>query len=125
MNTRLFGLSMAFAGCENLTDVKLNNGLIEIGSFAFEGCSNLIKVDIPSSVERIGDSAFMECSKLANITITVKLLGRVTLVKLLHWLKTLSSKIIPSGRSTCFRLLQPEKAAPPIEVMYFQVTFSR
>ena len=47
-----------FQYCERLTEVELNDGLLEIGDGAFSMCSALKRVEIPSTVVRIGDRAF-------------------------------------------------------------------
>ncbi len=43
----------AFAGCPNLTSVKLNEGLLELGNFAFADCPKLKSVTIPDSVKGV------------------------------------------------------------------------
>lgn len=52
-----------------LKEIKLPNGITEIGDNAFNGCSNLTSVNIPSSVTTIGDSAFLSCESLTKIEI--------------------------------------------------------
>ena len=58
----------AFAGCSNLTNVIIGNGVTNIGYTAFFGCTSLTRVTIPASVTNIGSSAFYGCSSLTNCT---------------------------------------------------------
>jgi len=46
-----------FSGCQRLSEVHLNDGLIQIGENAFNDC-NIHEIDIPESVKSIGDDAF-------------------------------------------------------------------
>lgn len=48
----------AFNGCDELSDVELNEGLLTIYGEAFSGCSSLNEIVIPSTVTKIGDGAF-------------------------------------------------------------------
>ena len=48
----------AFFGCTSLAEVRIADGLKEIGAYAFYGCDALRTVYIPASVEVIGDGAF-------------------------------------------------------------------
>lgn len=41
---------LAFYNCVSLTDVKLNEGLAEIGIGAFSRCSSLESIVVPASV---------------------------------------------------------------------------
>lgn len=81
----------AFANCGNLSNVKLNDGLITIGSYAFNETNNLttltlpktlviinshafksssvIELIIPESVTNIGTYAFGECKNLKKLII--------------------------------------------------------
>ncbi len=68
----------AFAECDNLTSVDLNNcvNLTNIGAEAFYYCDNITSIVIPANVRSIGDSAFYVCYalgvvyNLSNFTIT-------------------------------------------------------
>lgn len=51
----------AFAGCNNLSNVKLNDILETIGSYAFASCGKLEHVDLPNTLTSIGDSTFRGC----------------------------------------------------------------
>ena len=57
----------AFGGCENLTEVTIPNGVVNIGDYAFWCCRNITNTTIPSSVTNIGNRAFGNCDKLANV----------------------------------------------------------
>ena len=49
----------AFAERNNLAEVELSEGVVEIGDESFRGSSNSItKINIPTSLRRINDSAF-------------------------------------------------------------------
>lgn len=59
----------AFAGCENLVQVTIQEGVTAIGGSAFADCSNLTDVILPDSVTHIGAAAFSGCENLKNINI--------------------------------------------------------
>ncbi|MBP8593681.1 MAG: leucine-rich repeat domain-containing protein [Ruminococcus sp.] len=54
---------------DNITSVKIENGITSIGKNAFFYCSSLTSVTIPDSVTSIGESAFQGCTSLTSITI--------------------------------------------------------
>lgn len=58
-----------FSHCDNLREIKLNEGLQEIGKCAFYWCTRLDKVDIPSSIKKIDEFAFANCVSLKRIEI--------------------------------------------------------
>ena len=64
----LSSISTSFWGCSELNNVKLNEGLKEIGGSAFSKCTSLKSIDIPSTVEKIGSWCFQECGGLENVT---------------------------------------------------------
>lgn len=60
----------SFEWCENLVSLRLNEGLMQIGSNAFRGCLSLESIHIPSSVTRISNNnAFSICTSLKSITV--------------------------------------------------------
>ncbi len=61
--------SLAFFGCNGLTNITIPDSVIRIGMDAFSHCSSLTSVTIPDSVTSIGDYAFSDCSGLTSITI--------------------------------------------------------
>ncbi len=64
--TRINGESYkgAFANCQFLEEVVLQDGLVEIGDNAFSDCINLSRINIPTSVKHIGKNAFSGCVSL-------------------------------------------------------------
>lgn len=60
---------LAFADCFALFEIKLNEGLEEIGACALSQ-SGLDKIRIPRTVKRIGYSAFEECHELSEVTLS-------------------------------------------------------
>lgn len=59
----------AFEGCYDLTDIKIPEGVIEIGGRAFAECRELKNILIPSSVSCMGHEVFRCCRKLENIIV--------------------------------------------------------
>lgn len=59
-----------FAGCTDLTSVKIPSTVTEIGSYSFQGCTGLTSIEIPPSVKRIGSQAFEGCTGLTAVHIT-------------------------------------------------------
>lgn len=53
----------------NVTSVKLQEGVIQIGNNAFWGCGNLEKIDLPDSLEYLSDWCFNNCDSLKSIII--------------------------------------------------------
>lgn len=54
----------AFAGCVNLAEVQLSNGIAEIGEYAFSECKNLVTVSVPATVTNVRKGAFTNCTSL-------------------------------------------------------------
>ncbi len=79
----------AFANCSMLTEINLNDGILQVGASSFSKCSKIEKINLPSitiiptslfygcislssftindSVDTIGESAFMDCSALSSV----------------------------------------------------------
>jgi hypothetical protein len=57
----------AFSGCDYLTSITLNEGLVSIGDLAFEGCSNLTEIVIPSTVTEMSVLSFHQCPRLKAV----------------------------------------------------------
>ncbi len=57
----------AFWYFENLTEVSIPGSVKEIGAYAFHGCLNLKKVSIPDGVTEIGFGAFWGCASLPEV----------------------------------------------------------
>ena len=56
-----------------VTDIKLPNGLWQIGPMAFDNCTNLTSIEIPDSVTTIAGSAFARCSSLKEVKLPNRL----------------------------------------------------
>lgn len=54
----------AFASCDYLVDVQIENGVVTIGEDAFGWCKSLTAIHIPDSVTEIGCHAFLDCWEL-------------------------------------------------------------
>lgn len=82
-----------FKGCTALKSITLPQGLKEIGSEAFSGCTSLAQVVIPSDVESVENRAFYGCTSLTKAVI----LGSVTEIagSLFEGCKKLKSVFIP------------------------------
>ena len=59
----------AFYSCDKLTGVVIPDGVTDIGFRAFCCCENLVSVKIPESVKRIGNQAFYYCNKLQDVNL--------------------------------------------------------
>ena len=59
----------AFAGCYELAEVDLYEGLRSINYCAFEGCQSLKHITLPTTVTRIESFAFSSCKSLRDIAI--------------------------------------------------------
>ena len=65
----------AFFGCTNLQSVAIPSSVTSIGIQAFYRCLNLPEVAIPDSVTRIGQNAFGVCGSLTSVTIPSSVIG--------------------------------------------------
>ena len=54
----------AFSGCNELTSVRLPEGLTAIGEYAFSDCYGLTSLTLPEGLTAIGEYAFIGCSGL-------------------------------------------------------------
>lgn len=59
--------SNQFAGCTQLAEVVIGEGLTEVSNNAFANCAALEKVTLPDTVTILGESSFQNCSKLTTI----------------------------------------------------------
>lgn len=70
-----------FYNCINLTGVRLQAGVKNIGDAAFVGCSNLTTMDFPSGSQSknllFGRGCFTGCTSLASFTVDGKKDGRI------------------------------------------------
>lgn len=60
--------SYAFYGCAVLTSIIIPDSVTSIGSYAFYDCTGLTSIEIPDSVTSIGYSAFDGCYNLTSIS---------------------------------------------------------
>lgn len=61
--------SMAFAGCNNVTNVTIPESVTTLGENTF-WCAGLTSIVIPSGIHKISDWTFRGCSKLTNVDIS-------------------------------------------------------
>ena len=54
---------------DQITEVRIEEGVTSIGAYAFADCENLVKLDIVDSVQTIGAFAYFNCSGLSTLTI--------------------------------------------------------
>lgn len=54
---------------DQITEVRIQEGVTSIGAYAFADCENLVKLDIADSVQTIGAFAYFNCSGLSTLTI--------------------------------------------------------
>ena len=60
-------LHATFEGCDNLTNVTLNNKIDGLSWYVFKDCTALNEITIPASITQIGASAFEGCTNLSKI----------------------------------------------------------
>ena len=60
---------MAFISCDSLTSITIPDSVTNIEYLAFAYCSSLASVKIPNGVTSIRDGTFRYCSSLSSITI--------------------------------------------------------
>ncbi len=99
---------------EAFPEIRLPEGLEEIGSSAFYWCENLKKITLPESVQTVGDRCFTLCGSLKKITIqnpNIKLEGTDIFDQKLY--DSASKKMIPNRQLTicCHRGSTAEKYA--------------
>ncbi len=107
---------------DNISKVKIENGVTNIGEYAFYNCKSLTSITIPDSVTIIGNKAFCNCSSLASITIpkSVTSIG----VWAFAWCKSLTSitfpEIVPSIGRDAFSYtpwLEAERKENPLVIV--------
>ena len=67
----------AFADCNNLYEIEIPQGVVNIGEKAFARLDNLKNIDIPDSVTNITTLAFYRCNGLVSVQVP----GSVTAIK--------------------------------------------
>ncbi|MDE5592684.1 MAG: leucine-rich repeat protein, partial [Clostridiales bacterium] len=83
----------AFACCENLTEIIMNDGLLSIMNDAFYGCKKLQDVVVPDSVYFLGPNAFNLCANLKYVKLPAS--SNVVQQELFSGCETLESVVIP------------------------------
>ena len=58
----------AFRNCSEVTEIRLPEGLVSLGTSAFEYC-DITSIELPSTLERIGHEAFSLCVYLYTVEI--------------------------------------------------------
>ncbi len=58
----------AFSNCTQLTEIKLNEGIISVYDYAFYNCNQIKEISLPSVLE-LGKGAFENCKALEKFTI--------------------------------------------------------
>ena len=58
----------SFKGCNNITSIKIPDGVTSIGKEAFSNCINLRDITMPDTVTSIGSGAFSNCVALTDIS---------------------------------------------------------
>ena len=54
---------------DQITEVRIKEGITSIGAYAFADCEKLVKLDIADSVQTIGAFAYFNCIGLSTLTI--------------------------------------------------------
>ena len=54
---------------DQITEVRIKEGITSIGAYAFADCEKLVKLDIADSVQTVGAFAYFNCSGLSTLTI--------------------------------------------------------
>lgn len=60
--------SGAFYRCENLKELHISDGVVEIARCAFMSCRNLESIYFPDSLEKLGANSFNNCPNLKSAT---------------------------------------------------------
>lgn len=61
----------AFAGNEQIREIRIEAGITELADGAFKNCERLERVTLPDSLEKVGAGAFDGCDRLEYVTICV------------------------------------------------------
>lgn len=63
---------------EDLTRVRIPEGVRRVDDYAFYGCDNLEAVELPDTLTEIGEAAFAQCGRLAGLRVPdgVRVIGR-------------------------------------------------
>lgn len=85
----------AFSGCGSLEEVRLGEGLGEIGAGAFENCTSLTEIRLPEGVEELPERVFFRCHSLRKVHLpsTLKRIGKEAFA----FCRNLEMPIVPDG----------------------------
>ena len=91
----------AFQGCDITSrSIKLPEGLQSIGSSAFYGC-NITSIEIPKGLQSIGSSAFRDCDQLTSIKFPEELQSTVSIgLRAFENCDALTSIELPKGQQS-------------------------
>ncbi len=64
-----YSYSGPFSNCDELKNIKFEEGTTQIVSYLFEKCTGLEEITIPDTVTFIGGAAFSECAELRKVSI--------------------------------------------------------
>ncbi|MBR1685767.1 MAG: leucine-rich repeat protein [Clostridia bacterium] len=64
----------AFAGCNNIETIRINDGDMNIGNLAFYNCTSLKNLTLPTRTTKIGNEAFEGCASLEEVSISKNVL---------------------------------------------------
>ena len=60
-----------FAGCTQLAQVSIIDGVTTMGERAFAGCTALTQVELPSTLQLVPHGAFENCTSLASVNLVL------------------------------------------------------
>ncbi len=87
-----------FAGCVNLTDVKLNTSMAETTKYMFASCESLKHIDLPSNIAIIKEGSFCDCVALESIILPTSL--KEIRINSFCGCASLTEVVIPYGTTT-------------------------
>ena len=64
-----------FKGCQELLEIHLPNGIVNVGSNAFSGCTGIVTAVLPWGVKTIEGMAFYNCAELTSVRIPSSVVG--------------------------------------------------
>lgn len=85
----------AFKKCSKLREVKINEGITQLGFSTFSGCTALDSVSLPSGLKELGYDVFSECTSLRHIKLPKEL--RTINARAFSGCSGLTSFTIPDG----------------------------
>ena len=101
----------AFSRNTTIQEVKMADGIKEIGYGAFHYCSSLQKAYLPASLEKLGRGMFMHCSSLTEVCIGYK----ISSIPMYCFYNTALSKVNYMGTSEQWSLITIEDCNLPLK----------